>query len=251
MSYDLQNPPNQFKRRKEMIFNFGKEKPKTIDEECGPLLESAIKSGDIYEYIMPKGTKAYLIIKNHQGYSTALALKERINKDEISFRAANGKTYYVNPKMVQYVYNDGADRFIASVPEEEFNKVKKAITNALSLPVEEVHVKVSRMTIPDQEEKKETVNHPEHYQGKHECIEEMRALFGGEAVKAFCKCNVYKYRYRASRKGGEEDLDKADFYMDYLMEMEKQEDPWAKAMKAVGGLENLTPSCYQAKGSAE
>lgn len=34
------------------------------------------------------------------------------------------------------------------------------------------------------------VNHPAHYQGKHECIDEMIALFGVEDVKAFCRCNV-------------------------------------------------------------
>lgn len=64
------------------------------------------------------------------------------------------------------------------------------------------------------------VNHPEHYPGKHECIDEMIALFGVEAVKGFCKCNVYKYRYRANRKNGNEDLAKADWYMDKLMELE-------------------------------
>jgi hypothetical protein len=64
------------------------------------------------------------------------------------------------------------------------------------------------------------VDHPEHYQGKHECIDEMIALFGVEAVKGFCKCNVYKYRYRANRKNGDEALAKADWYMDKLMELE-------------------------------
>lgn len=67
----------------------------------------------------------------------------------------------------------------------------------------------------------ENVNHPEHYQGKHECIDEMVALFGVEAVKAFCRCNVYKYRFRSNRKGGQEDLDKADWYMEKLMELEE------------------------------
>ena len=71
-----------------------------------------------------------------------------------------------------------------------------------------------------QGEQADNVNHPAHYQGKHECIDEMIALFGVEDVKAFCRCNVYKYRYRASRKGGQEDLDKADWYMDKLMELE-------------------------------
>ncbi len=71
---------------------------------------------------------------------------------------------------------------------------------------------------------KETVNHPAHYQGKHECIDEMIALFGVEAVKHFCMCNVYKYRFRAANKNGQEDLDKADWYMDKLMELEEQHD---------------------------
>lgn len=66
----------------------------------------------------------------------------------------------------------------------------------------------------------EKVNHPAHYQGKHECIDEMVALFGTEAVIGFCKCNVYKYRYRADRKNGAEDISKADWYMDKLMELE-------------------------------
>lgn len=65
----------------------------------------------------------------------------------------------------------------------------------------------------------ENVNHPAHYQGKHECIDEMIAMFGVEAVKCFCMCNVYKYRFRAAAKNGQEDLDKADWYMDKLMEL--------------------------------
>ena len=69
----------------------------------------------------------------------------------------------------------------------------------------------------------EKVDHPYHYQGKHECIDEMIAMFGVEAVKGFCKCNVYKYRYRAGRKNGEEDLKKAEWYMDYLMKLEGME----------------------------
>ena len=72
----------------------------------------------------------------------------------------------------------------------------------------------------NEDEVKDNVNHPNHYQGKHECIDEMIAMFGVEAVKGFCKCNVYKYRYRAGRKNGEEDLKKAEWYMDYLMKLE-------------------------------
>lgn len=77
---------------------------------------------------------------------------------------------------------------------------------------------------PEMPEIKEMVNHPEHYSGKYECIDEMVALFGVEAVKHFCMCNVYKYRFRASRKDGEKDIKKAECYMEKLMELEKLED---------------------------
>ena len=66
----------------------------------------------------------------------------------------------------------------------------------------------------------DNVNHPAHYSGKHECIEVMRVLFGDEAVKAFCRCNSFKYRFRADRKNGEEDIKKAEWYEDYLFSME-------------------------------
>lgn len=64
------------------------------------------------------------------------------------------------------------------------------------------------------------VNHPKHYtSGKHECFDELLAMFGKDAVIDFCKCNIYKYRYRSNLKNGEEDLQKADWYMDRLVEL--------------------------------
>ena len=66
----------------------------------------------------------------------------------------------------------------------------------------------------------EKVDHPEHYQGKNECIAVMIAMFGAEAVKSFCRCNAYKYRFRADRKNGEEDIRKAEWYESKLIELE-------------------------------
>lgn len=73
--------------------------------------------------------------------------------------------------------------------------------------------------------KSENVNHPEHYQGKRECIDIMRMLFGDEAVEGFCRCNAYKYRFRAGRKDGnptEQDLQKAEWYEEYLFKMREE-----------------------------
>ena len=68
-------------------------------------------------------------------------------------------------------------------------------------------------------EPKETVNHPNHYQGKNECIDVMIAMFGLEAVKHFCICNAYKYRFRADKKNGTEDIKKAEWYETKLIEL--------------------------------
>lgn len=68
---------------------------------------------------------------------------------------------------------------------------------------------------------KDNIN-PNHYKsGKYECIEEMIQMFGIEAVKNFCMCNVYKYRYRANQKNGEEDIKKAEKYMEFLMNLDE------------------------------
>ena len=67
---------------------------------------------------------------------------------------------------------------------------------------------------------RDMVNHPDHYcQGGMECIDEMVMIFGKEAVKHFCVCNVWKYRKRALFKNGEEDLKKADWYINKYKEL--------------------------------
>ena len=91
--------------------------------------------------------------------------------------------------------------------------------------VDEAHWKhPDRWEPAESEAQADNVNHPAHYQGKHECIDEMIALFGKNAVMNFCACNVYKYRYRADKKNGAEDIAKAEFYMDYLMKLQAEGD---------------------------
>ena len=67
----------------------------------------------------------------------------------------------------------------------------------------------------------ESVNGPAHYNGT-ECIENMRKLFGDEAVRWFCICNAYKYRFRKGNKPGQSaatDENKAHWYEDYAAKM--------------------------------
>lgn len=65
------------------------------------------------------------------------------------------------------------------------------------------------------------INHPAHYQGDYECIDLMREIYGDEAVRHFCICNAYKYRFRAGAKqteAAEDDIAKAEWYERYVME---------------------------------
>lgn len=78
---------------------------------------------------------------------------------------------------------------------------------------EKVEVKLARAC------EENAVNHPTHYQGKNECIDVMIAMFGKEAVRHFCMCNAYKYRFRATMKNGDEDIKKAEWYETKLIEL--------------------------------
>ncbi len=69
------------------------------------------------------------------------------------------------------------------------------------------------------DDESDNVNHPAHYQGKNECINVMIAMFGEEAVKHFCMCNAYKYRFRADKKNGAEDIEKAEWYESKLIKL--------------------------------
>ena len=68
------------------------------------------------------------------------------------------------------------------------------------------------------------VEHPNHYAtGKFECIDVMMEVFGIEYVKAFCICNAFKYIYRCNRKNGNEDIEKAKWYLNKYLEISKED----------------------------
>lgn len=66
---------------------------------------------------------------------------------------------------------------------------------------------------------KEEVNHPSRYCGECsiECISVMRLIFGTERVLWFCLMNTFKYLWRYKSKNGEQDIAKAKWYFDYVV----------------------------------
>lgn len=70
---------------------------------------------------------------------------------------------------------------------------------------------------------KDMIN-PDHYKvHSKECIEELEIVFGTEAVIAFCKCNAWKYRYRAGNKDDiNQEFKKSDWYIEKAKELQEK-----------------------------
>ncbi|MED3747910.1 MULTISPECIES: DUF3310 domain-containing protein [Geobacillus] len=76
------------------------------------------------------------------------------------------------------------------------------------------------MKLPKQEDVR-----PDYYKvGGIEPIEYMEAKMTEEQFSGFCLGNVYKYVGRYLYKGGLEDLRKARYYLDRLIELEGKRD---------------------------
>lgn len=95
---------------------------------------------------------------------------------------------------------------------------------------------------------KEMVSHPDHYQSETglEVIDVIEAFtFDLDGIEAFDTGNIIKYICRWKKKNGIEDLKKAKFYLDHLIEHEEKleeenkpyisfrnEDTWDRIKKA-------------------
>ena len=73
------------------------------------------------------------------------------------------------------------------------------------------------------DEKKEMVNHPQHYNaGSMECIDGLVGAFGKEEVAIFCKINAMKYIWRLGHKDDEtQEIGKIKWYLDKYIELTK------------------------------
>lgn len=66
----------------------------------------------------------------------------------------------------------------------------------------------------------DNVNHPSHYtQGNIECIDAIaESTKGLQGIEAVCTANAIKYLWRWKHKNGIEDLKKAQWYLNHLIE---------------------------------
>ncbi len=70
------------------------------------------------------------------------------------------------------------------------------------------------------------VNHPKHYtQGKIECIDAIESAVSTlSGIDAVCTANVIKYIWRWKHKNGSQDLRKAQFYLNKLIDLQEAQN---------------------------
>lgn len=96
-----------------------------------------------------------------------------------------------------------------SIPANEFFKMAAPLTG-------------TDVTVTNYED---LVNHPIHYtHGGIECVDAMKAAFGSDELKVYCKIAAFKYLWRADHKGGSQDIQKANWYLNKYLELERLEN---------------------------
>lgn len=107
-------------------------------------------------------------------------------------------------------------------PEEEAPTVRLTETVTVKIgPQEPVEDKPWHLTPELRQRAHDAVNHPAHYTaGGIECIDAITAALEchGNPVAAFLTGQVLKYMWRWPMKGGREDLRKARWYLDRLLD---------------------------------
>lgn len=100
--------------------------------------------------------------------------------------------------------------------ENDYGKIC-SYTNALfeEVPIDE-------MTKPNINDILDNVEHPSHYcRGGIECIDAIEASLGKDEFTGFLRGNIIKYVWRYKDKNGLEDLKKAQWYLNKLIEVVK------------------------------
>jgi len=77
-----------------------------------------------------------------------------------------------------------------------------------------------------QADQQSDVNKPSHYtQTNMECKEAIEGMLGDHVVHAW-RANILKYIWRYQEKGGIQDLEKAQVYLGFLIQYEKENETW-------------------------
>ena len=113
-------------------------------------------------------------------------------------------------------YDTGTVNYCADyIPK---NLTSNPMESVVTEKIKEGSIKESDVKLTDM------VNHPPHYtKGGIECLDAIRASMTDDEYKGYLKGNIIKYLWRYEWKNGLEDLKKAQFYQNRLIEIVQAE----------------------------
>lgn len=118
------------------------------------------------------------------------------------------------------------------MPDKKRERYKRAIKDNPDLPpkcvkqlIDALEDELDELLAPFVPEGiSDNVNNPSHYQlpNGRESIDIIQDILSAEEFKGFLRGNILKYQIRYKQKNGVEDLQKAGWYMDKLIEIEEK-----------------------------
>lgn len=138
-----------------------------------------------------------------------------------------GNVYKDTLKELEVDYNNNVEEFINNLNERI--EIGKYLNNKYSYKFNPINIDYlykqkeillnKDFKLDIEKDNYDSVNKPYHYtSGKFECLDVMRDVFGDERVKTWCVLNAFKYLFRCYKKNGDEDIAKANFYLNYIIE---------------------------------
>lgn len=88
------------------------------------------QAGEIWESTMGK---EFLILKNHDGYCSTLALND--NPHPQTMEVVSRTLKHTNPGMVGYTFNNQLSAFVKTVPEETYLDIMQAVGERLGVKI--------------------------------------------------------------------------------------------------------------------
>lgn len=176
-------------------------------------VKKIIEAHNVSEYLVYSQKRAGKTLKQALDYAIKHSKPKRVAVDPNT-----GKRYSTYKEMLAVYgigHTKGADtRYRKGISYEDQVKGLKPVVPQV-LDDEPVKEEITKLV-----ESLDTKVHPEHYTySKYECIDVLRDILGEEGFKEFCRGNVFKYLWRYNHKNGKEDLLKAKYYLEKLVEV--------------------------------
>lgn len=172
-----------------------------------------IDAHNVSEYLVYSQQRAGKTLKQALEYAIKHTQPKRVIVDPNT-----GKRYSNYKEMLTTYgidYRVGADaKYRKGISyEDQVRGLKPVVPQVLD--TEPVKEEITKLV-----ESLDTKVHPEHYTySKYECINVLKDILGEEGFKEFCRGNVFKYLWRYNHKNGKEDLLKAKYYLEKLVEV--------------------------------